>query len=60
MSNTFFVIGHRKIDAATILLVKATISGVEITLENGDIYYLSNYSVEEMVNIVNNAKENLI
>jgi hypothetical protein len=40
--------------------VKATKSGVEITLEDGDIYYLSNYSVEEMVNIVNNAKENLI
>jgi hypothetical protein len=60
MSNTFLVIGHRKIDAARILLVKATKSGVEITLENGDIYYLSNYSVEEMVNIVNNAKENLI
>jgi hypothetical protein len=57
MSNTFLIIGQRKVAAERIIQIQATISGVEITLDDNSIYNLPGYSAEEMVALVNSARE---
>jgi len=57
MSNTFLIIGQRKVAAERITQIQATINGVEITLDDNSIYNLPGYSAEEMVALVNSARE---
>jgi hypothetical protein len=57
MSNTFLIIGQRKVAAERIIQIQATINGVEITLDDNSIYNLPGYSAEEMVALVNSARE---
>jgi hypothetical protein len=56
MGNSFLVSNERRINVEEIINVKALYNGVEITLINGDIYYVPNYSVEQIVDIVNQEK----
>jgi hypothetical protein len=57
MSNTFIVLGNRKVAASRIVNIKNTYTGVEITLDDGSIYYLKGYTVEQIAAIVKSDTE---
>jgi hypothetical protein len=57
MSNTFIVLGNRKVAANRIVNIKNTYTGVEITLDDGSIYYLKGYTVEQIAAIVKSDTE---
>jgi hypothetical protein len=57
MANTFIVLGERKVAASRIVNIKNTYTGIEVTLDDGSIYYLKGYTVEQIAAMVESDKK---